>query len=64
MKVISKDTIRKTCDCCDSLVEIFRYDMKRVSQLGPYNLDYETEEIGKMYWQCPVCGKSKWIEMD
>jgi len=62
MKVISTKTYRKTCTKCDSVVEMFNYEMHKIGPPGPYDCDYDPDEIGKVYWRCPVCGISNWVE--
>ena len=61
MKVISKGSFYKTCNRCDSVVEMFSYEMTKIGPPGPYDCDYDPEEIGKIYWRCPVCGNSNWV---
>ena len=64
MRVISADTVRKTCSRCGSVVEMFNYEMRKISPPAAYDCDYEPDEVGKVYWRCPVCGISNWIKDD
>ena len=31
------------------------YELHTIGPPGPYDCDYDPEEIGKQYWYCPVC---------
>jgi len=43
---------------------MFNYEMRKISPPAAYDCDYEPDEVGKVYWRCPVCGISNWIKDD
>jgi|GEM_PF-6765945 hypothetical protein len=60
MKIISTKTYQKTCTRCESVVEMFNYEMHKIQPTD----DYDPQDIGRIYWRCPVCGISNWVETD
>lgn len=61
MRIIKKAETQVTCKRCTSILGILPTDVSTVSPPGPYDMDYDAEEIGKKYWTCPVCKSTNWV---
>ena len=61
MRVIKKKEIVCTCKRCQSEIGMLPHEVSTVGPPGPYDMDYEPDEIGKRYWTCPVCKITNWL---
>ncbi len=61
MRVIKSSETEHTCGKCKSLIGIMPHDIRTIGPPGPYDMDYEPDEIGKRYWNCPICKCMNWI---
>lgn len=53
--------ITKTCKHCKSVIEMLRDELGTVGPPGPYDCDYDPEEVGTQYWKCPECKRMNHI---
>lgn len=61
MRVISSSEARYTCKNCTSVIGIRPDEISTIGPAGPYDMDYEPDEVGKKYWDCPVCKRRNWV---
>jgi phage FluMu protein Com len=57
MRVVERGNafIRVRCKRCRSLIEMLPDEVSTVGPPGPFDCDYDPEEIGMRYFRCPEC---------
>ena len=61
MRVIKSSEEQHTCKNCGSIIGIRPDEISTIGPPGPYDMDYEPDEVGKKYWDCPVCKRRNWV---
>lgn len=61
MRIIKSSEQQYTCKKCHSIIGMRPDEISTISPPGPYDMDYEPDEIGKKYWDCPVCKCRNWM---
>jgi ribosomal protein L37AE/L43A len=61
MRIIKTAEQQHICSRCQSTIAMHPHEIHSVGPPGPYDMDYEPDEIGKKYWYCPVCKAMNYI---
>lgn len=57
MRVVKRGSafIKISCKRCKSLIEMLPDELSKVGPPGPYECDFDPEEVGVEYFRCPEC---------
>lgn len=62
MRILESGEVKHRCFRCNSLIAMFPHEIHEIGPPGgPYDMDYEPEEVGRKYWSCPACKAHNWL---